>query len=78
MEEATAPDQPDKEKWTAVQDVEIQLYYDQKIWETLRINPKDKSYNRISSKWGNGVLTISRFLSVKTKTDSVARQMFIR
>jgi hypothetical protein len=53
MEEATTPDQPDREKWIAAQDVEIQLYYDQEIsiWDPLWINPKDKSYNLISSKW---------------------------
>jgi hypothetical protein len=51
INEATDPRRPDRERWIEAQDVEIQSYYDREILEPLWINPKDKSYNLITTKW---------------------------
>ena len=51
MEEALAPDRPDRDEWIKARDIEIQSYFDREIWEELWIKPKDKNYNLISSKW---------------------------
>jgi hypothetical protein len=73
MEEATAPDRPDRDKWIAARDVEIQSYYDREIWEPLWINQKDKSYNLISSKWVFDYKQDSEGYLLRYKVRGVAR-----